>query len=101
MKNDKKHEKSATTRRVNNLLIMVFKGFIYRNRPIVGIYPDKQHPHSHDTGFDADTKSSTLLLRPEDAFKFMAVGHSVFFSNQLNTDRFLYGLLLNCLKSNN
>ena len=32
--------------------------------------------------FDADTKSSTLLLRPEDAFKFMAVGQSGFHSTQ-------------------
>ena len=56
---------------------MVFKGFIYQNRPNVGISPDKQQSHSQDTGFDADTKSSTLLLRPEDAFKFMAVGQSV------------------------
>ena len=51
----------------------------------MGIQPDKQHPHSHDTGFDADTKSSTLLLRPEDAFKFMAVGQSGFLINSILT----------------
>ena len=48
----------------------------------MGMSPDRQHPHSHDTGFDGDTKSSTLLLRPEDAFKFMAVGLSGFQSTQ-------------------
>ena len=45
----------------------------------MGISPDKQHPHSHDTGFDADAASSTLLQRPENAFNFMAVGQSGFY----------------------